>query len=233
MKKLLYILFIAGVCAPASAQFIEYGGGVGTFSYAGDLSRGYKPLNAGLGLHGVYRMNLSEFVSFRTTFAFGSFSGEDDPAIDALGEVRQQSFSTSVFEFSGVMEYYFLNFRDEDSRVRWSPYLFGGFGLSRVEKVEGAPDNFNRIQAVVPFGAGFTHLIGKQFNLGIELGVRGTFTDYIDGISDTEQTRKNSFQFGHPNSNDWYFYTGITFTYILYKIPCPFPYVPNRSMFKR
>ena len=219
--------------SPAYSQFIEFGGGIGTFSYAGDLSRGYKPLNARVGFHGVYRMNLSEFVSFRTSLTIGSVSGSDDPAIDPLGEVRQQSFSTSLVEFSGVMEYYFLNFRDEDSRVRWSPYLFGGFGLARVEKVDGAPDDFNKIQAVVPFGLGFTHLIGKQYNIGIELGVRGTFTDYLDGIPDSNQTRKDGFQFGHPNSNDWYFYTGITFTYILYKIPCPFPYVPNRHMFKR
>ena len=178
-------------------------------------------------------MSLSEFVSFRSTLAIGSFSGKDDPPLDALAEVRQQSFSTSVVEFAGAIEYYFLNFRDEDSRTRWSLYFFAGFGLSRLEKVQGAPDDFNKIQAVVPFGLGFTHLIDKQFNLGIELGVRGTFSDYIDGISDSEQTRKDGFQFGHPNSNDWYFYTGITFTYILYKIPCPFPYVPNRSMFKR
>ncbi len=219
--------------SPVSAQFIEFGGGIGTFSYAGDLSRGYKPLKARFGAHGVYRMNFTEFFSFRTTLAIGSFYGEDDPAIDALGEVRQQSFSTSVVEVSGALEYYFLNFRDKDARTRWSPYLFAGFGLSRLGKVESAPDDFNKIQAVVPFGLGLTHLLGKQFNLGVELGVRGTFTDHIDGVSDSDQTRKDGFQFGHPNSNDWYFYGGITFTYILYKIPCPFPYVPNRSMFKR
>ena len=54
--------------------------------------------------------------------------------------------------------------------------------------------------------------------------------DYLDGISDGDQRIKD-YQYGNPNENDWYFYTGITFTYVLYKIPCPFPYEPNHSIF--
>lgn len=230
--KLLASFFLLLSIQTASSQFLEFGGGIGIFGYAGDLSRGYNPLESKFGAFGVYRMNFSEFVSFKTSLGIGSLAGNDDNPIDPLGEARSHSFSTGITELSGVLEYHFLDFRNEKSPIRWSPFVFGGFGLARLGEVNGAPDDFNQIQAIVPFGIGFKQLIGKQFGLSLEIGTRKTFTDYIDGVSDTEQTVKN-FEFGHPTSKDWIFFTGVSFTYILYKIPCPFPYIPNKSMFKR
>ncbi len=177
-------------------------------------------------------MNFSEFVSFRTRLIYGSLVGNDNSPIDPLGEVRNASFKANFLEFSGAFEYYFLDFRDEKSHIRWSPYFFAGFGLSRFGGDVLNNENFSRIQAVIPFGIGVKQLIGKQFAVNFEIGPRTMFTDYLDGISGGEPTVKD-FQFGHPSSNDWYFQAGLSVTYILYKIPCPFPYIPNRAMLRR
>ena len=225
------MFFIALV---SQAQFLEFGGGIGGISYAGDISRGYQPLDSRFSVHGVYRMNFSEFVSFRTSLTVGSFAADEtsDP-IDPLGSVRNQSFERRLLEFAGAMEYYFLDYTDRQSPIQFSPYLFAGFGVARINEVPEAPEGFSRIQAVLPFGLGIKQLIGKQFALALEFGARKSFTDYLDGISGGEQTTKRGNQFGQPNTDDWYMQTSLTFTYILYKIPCPFPYVPNQSMFKR
>lgn len=230
--KVFLVLFL-GLTLTAKAQFLEFGGGIGAMSYAGDLSRGYKPLDSKLAGFGVFRMNFSDFISFRTALAYGSIAGDDGTPIDPLGEVRGHSFNTNLWEFSGVLEYHFLDFRHDKSPINWTPYFFAGIGFMRLGEVNGAPDDFGRLHANIPFGLGFKQLIGRKFAITADIGVRKTFTDYLDGISDSNQTRKDGFQFGHPNTDDWYFFTGISFTYVLYKIPCPFPYIPNRYMFKR
>ena len=230
--KLFLALFL-GASFSLEAQFLEFGGGIGALSYAGDLSRGIKPLDSKLGGFGVFRMNFSDFLSFRTALAYGTLAADDGNPIDPLGEVRNHSFKTSLWEFSGVLEYHFLDFRHEKSPIRWTPYFFAGIGFSKLGEINGAPEDFGSIQANVPFGIGVKQLIGKRFAVTADFGVRKTFTDYLDGVSDSNQTRKDGFEFGHPNTNDWYFFSGISLTYILYKIPCPFPYVPNRFMFKR
>ena len=231
VSSFLFLVTISSI----HAQFIEFGGGIGAYSYAGDLSRGYKPLDSRFGVYGIYRLNLSEFVSFRTSLGIGSLQGDDSDPIDPLAEERQRSFKTNLLEFSGVIEYYFLDFKSDKASIKWSPFVFGGFGLTRFGEIEGAPEDqdFNRIQAHLPFGLGFKHLIGRRFAIAAEFGVRRTFTDMLDGVADSEQTRKDGFNFGQPNTNDWYFFSGISVTYILYKIPCPFPYVPNKTLLKR
>ena len=228
--SILLVLFLSFYSSVG--QFIEYGGGLGATSYAGDLSRGYQPLDSRFSVYGFYRLNFSEFVSFRTSLTYGRLTGDDSNPIDPLAEERNQSFQANLFELAGTFEYYFLDFRDEQSPIRWSPYLFAGFGITRFSAENIPNEDFSRTQAVLPFGVGIKQLIGKQFAVALEFGPRKTFTDHLDGVSGGEQTVKD-FNFGQPNTDDWYFHAGISVAYILYKIPCPFPYIPNQSMFRR
>lgn len=231
LKTVILFLFLS-VSYTTFGQFIEFGGGLGATSYAGDLSRGYKPLDSRFSLYGFYRLNFTEFLSFRTSLMYGRLTGDDSNPIDPLAEERNQSFRANFFELAGTFEYYFLDYRDEQSPIRWSPYLFAGFGMSRFSGNNIPNEDFSRTQAVLPFGVGVKQLIGKQFAVAFEFGPRKTFTDFLDGVSGGEQTVKD-FNFGQPNSDDWYFHAGISIAYILYKIPCPFPYIPNRSMYRR
>ena len=212
------------------AQFLEFGGGVGGYNYFGDLNRNPRIGKIKPGIQGIYRMNMSEFVSIRTTIALGSIQGDDSAPIDHLSRVRQTSFNQRFTEFSATFEYFFLNFVD-NKLLKWSPFAYAGFGLTRLDKNVDT-EILGRTQANIPFGIGIKHLIDRKFSIGFEIGARKTFTDLLDGVADGEQTVKD-FEFGHPNGNDWYLFTGVTFTYIIYKIPCPFPYIPNRSIFNR
>ncbi len=209
---------------------MEFGGGIGSMNYAGDLVRGYSFKTSSLAGTAFYRMNFSEIFTIRLALTVGKVRGSETP-IDAFAQQRAHSFNSSVLELSSVFEYHFLDFKTENSRVKYSPYIFGGVG---VINFNDAPENEDagKFQPVIPMGVGFKYLIQKKYTIGIEAGARKTFFDYLDGISDGDQTIKD-YQYGNPKDDDWYFFTGITFSVTLFNIPCPFPYRPNQSILSR
>ncbi len=161
---------------------------------------------------------------------FGKLTGSEEP-IDAFANQRTASFDILIAELSSVAEYHFLDYKHDKSMIKWSPYAFLGIGFTRIYNSDQTNGEFNKIQAVIPVGLGVKHLIGKRFSAGFEMGMRKTFFDLIDNISDGDLDTKN-YQYGNPEDNDWYYYFGINLSFIIYEIPCPFPYIPNRHMLK-
>ena len=210
------------------AQKYEFGLGLGGASYSGDLYRGYDVLNQKLGVQGLCRINTAPDISWKFALTYAKVAGDDGKPFDVLGEQRGASFERSFLEASAVFEYHFLDYKHDKSLVKWSPFAFAGVGMTKFFNLEST-DNFSSYQPVVPFGLGFKHLIGKQFTMSVEYGARKTFFDQLDGVSDGDVSNKD-YQFGNPANDDWYHFVGVTFSYILYKIPCTYRYVPNRSM---
>ncbi len=221
-----------GITFHSFAQFIEYGGGVGTFNYSGDLIRGYQITNSRLAGQVFYRLNLTPYLSSRFSLTYGRLTGSDQKPIDAFAQQRNSSFSITLGEISGAFEYHFLDYKTQDALIKFSPYVVVGFGLFKMYGVDDPNGNYNLIQPTMPVGFGLKHLIGKRFSAGLEFTGRKTFFDYLDNVSDGDQTIKN-YQYGNPNDKDWYYYTGISVSYILWDIPCPFPYVPNRAIMRQ
>lgn len=229
LRKGIFILLLTA-WTTSTAQFMEFGGGVGTMNYSGDLVRGFSFSTSSIAGTAFYRMNFSEILTVKLALTVGNVKGSETP-IDALAVQRNHSFNSSILEVSSVFEYHFLDFKTEGSRVNYSPYIFGGIGFINFSDV---PDNedVGRIQPVIPLGVGFKYLLERKYTIGFEAGARKTFFDYLDGISDGDQTIKD-YQYGNPKDDDWYFFTGITFSITLFNIPCPFPYRPNQSILSR
>ena len=223
----VFLLFIA---SEGKSQFIEYGGGLGAMNYAGDLARGYQFTKQSPAIQGIYRLNFSEIVSLKFGLLYGKVTGDDNDPIDAFAATRDASFSRKILEGSVTIEYHFLDYKNKKSQIKWSPYFFGGIGFAKLLGIDNTIEDISNFQPVMPFGFGIKHLIGKQFSVSFEVGARKMFTDKFDGVSEGELFNKN-FQYGNPNDNDWYHFTGFSFTYILYKIPCPFRYIPNKSLY--
>ena len=211
---------------------MEFGAGLGVTNYSGDLVSGYRLSYAKPAATFHYRMNFSEIIGNRITLTFGGIEGDDSEYVDVLGQNRNHSFNSSIVELSSVFEYHFLDYKNQESIQKWSPYAFLGFGLMRLNNPSNDEEDYARTQSVIPMGIGFKHKIGKRFVAEFEAGARKTFFDYLDGISDGDVTIKD-YQFGNPNDDDWYFFTGFRISFVLYEIPCPFPYVPNRSLLRR
>lgn len=214
------------------SQKTEFGLAVGGMNYSGDLTRGYKILDQKIGVQGLYRINFDKDVSFRLNLLYGQFSGSDSAhPIDPFAAIRDASFSRSVIEGSAIIEYHFLDYKNKHSTVKWSPYFFAGIGITKILNMDPALDNFSSLQPVIPFGGGVKHLIGKQFSASVEFGARKMFFDELDRISEGDVYDKSNTQFGNPNDNDWYHFLSISFSYIIFKIPCHYRYVPNKTIY--
>lgn len=216
------------------AQKYEFGLGIGGVSYTGDLQRGYRLTKQSPGIQGIYRINAAQDVSFKFALLFGQVKGSDSsPYYDALSQVREASFSRLFLEGSAVFEYHFIDYLHKNSTFRWSPYLFAGVGAINIYGTDDEQDNFSKIQPVIPFGLGVKHLVGKQFSAAIEFGARKTFFDHLDRVSGGDVFDKSGFQFGNPGDKDWYYFLGVSFSYVLYNIPCVYRYVPNKTLGKK
>ena len=212
----------------AYGQETEVGFGIGGFKYIGDLSRGINLKSIQPGANAFFRTNLNKEVSFRVGLTAGKLSGSDaKTTIDAFGEMRDASFNIFLMEASTVFEYHFLNWRQENSIIRWTPYLFGGLAIFGVSGMADKPEEYSNIQPSIPFGFGFKYVLNPKWYLGLEFGARKTFFDYLDNVGPGDVVIKD-YQYGNRFDNDHYFFIGLSMTYSFYTIPCPTsPYKKN------
>jgi hypothetical protein len=209
------------ICYEVSAQRSEIGFGLGTFNYTGDLSRKYNFLNSKPAATVFYRSNLSNVVSFRAAITAGKLGAKDNHPIDAFAESRKASFNIFILEASTVMEYHFLNWRDDKRPLRFTPYLFAGLGLFTISGNQNKNGDYSNVQGTIPFGAGFKYIVNPKWYVALEFGMRKTFFDYLDNISVADPRDKNNRQYGNPFDNDHYYFLGLSVTRTFYDIPCP------------
>lgn len=220
-------LFVGSILALAtndsSAQLVqksEIGFGLGTFNYTGDLVRSYDFAYSQPAFTIFYRANVSKVISFRASFTAGKVSASDASPIDAFAARRNASFDIFLSELSGVYEYHFLDWRDNIRRLRFTPYLFAGLALFNMSGVPSRTEQYSTVQLAVPFGGGIKYVINPKYYIAMEFGIRKTFFDYLDNISDSDKGYK-TYQYGNGNDYDTYYFLGLTLTRTFYDIPCP------------
>ncbi|MBY0434120.1 MAG: outer membrane beta-barrel protein [Cyclobacteriaceae bacterium] len=211
-------------CFSAKAQLTqrsEVGFGLGTFNYTGDLVRTYNFAFSQPAATLIYRNNVSKVISFRASFTGGKLAASDTrKPIDAFASQRSASFNIFLMEVSGVYEYHFLDWRDSKRRLRFTPYLFAGLALFNISGLSSRTQQYSSIQMAIPFGGGMKYVINPKYYIAAEIGIRKTFFDYLDNISDGDPSQKN-YQYGNKFDYDNYFFLGITLTRTFYDIPCP------------
>lgn len=199
----------------------EIGFGLGTFNYTGDLVRTYNFGSSKPAATVFYRSNISNVISLRTAVTAGKIGASDlRKPIDAFATARAASFNLFLFEAAASFEYHFLDWRDSKRRLRFTPYLFAGAGLFGFSGVQQKNAEYSNIQFAIPFGGGMKYVLNPKYYIAFEIGIRKTFFDYLDNISEGNPSIKN-YQYGNVFDNDNYFFTGITLTYTFYDIPCP------------
>ena len=215
------ILFTATLAAAQLIQRSEVGFGLGTFNYTGDLARTYSFSNSQPAATIFYRNNLSKVISLRASFTAGKLSASDaSNPIAAFAQKRNASFDIFLSELSGVYEYHFLNWRDDIRRLRFTPYLFLGMALFNMSGVTDKAAQYSTVQVSIPIGGGIKYVVNPKYYVALEFGVRKTFFDYLDNVSDGDKAYKN-YQYGNGNDYDNYFFLGLTLTRTFYDIPCP------------
>jgi len=234
--------------------------------YIGDLNQTgyfkYQDPAGGLG----YRHNINKRFAIRAQGLYANVHASDADSDDPVQRERNLSFKSVILEGSAQMEFNFLPFK-LGTDYFFSPYLFlglGGFHFNPKAALNGtwyalqplstegegtAADpgskRYSLNSVCIPFGIGFRWSLGKYFGIGIESGMRKTFTDYLDDVSgtypnpvylnsaaavalsDRSLNREPGIsdlgrQRGNSTTTDWYNYTGIVISIRLPKpnVPC-------------
>ena len=203
------------------SQRSEIGFGVGTFNYTGDLVRTYNFAFSKPAGTVFYRANISKVISLRTAITAGKIGASDmRKPIDAFAVARASSFNLFLLETSIAFEYHFLDWRDPKRKLRFTPYLFAGVALFGISGNASKNASYSNVQPAIPFGGGMKYVLNPKYYIALEIGIRKTFFDYLDNISDEDPAFK-TYQYGNTFDNDNYFFLGFTLTRTFYDIPCP------------
>lgn len=222
--KYLPALLLAGIyffAAPAKsvAQKIEIGAGLGALNYKGDIAPNYRLRFFRPGGSLFFRYNPSQALSLRAEVMGGLITAADEHSKDPFQQARNMSFRSRVFEGSAVAEYNFLDYVDRRFAVNWTPYVFGGIGLMKFSPTPQTA-SYKTSSLVLPYGVGVKYQIKRPWNVGLELGARKTFSDYLDNLGG-DPVNNDKLQQGDPSRKDAYLFLKLSVSYTFYKIVCP------------
>ena len=266
MKSILRILLILCLPALSKAQYLEAGILVGGANYLGDLSNNSSTVYLGetkLAYGAFARYNITDFWTVRLGLNSAKIEGQDaNIKNDAFLRDRNLSFRTNITEVALTGVYNILGFQPNGLYSPFSPYVFAGAAFTRFtpktryqgnwvnlqplgtegQGMAGFGSTYNKFTVSIPFGVGVKYALTDKLNLGLEIGARRTFTDYLDDVSGTYVTypdllagngdlaatlgnRTGELKGGEPvivdtgtqrgdnASVDWYFILGVTVSY--------------------
>ncbi len=161
------------------------------------------------------RYKLSQMFALNTHFAYGKVSGDDALTKEFFRNYRNLNFKSNIYELGSNFEFAFIResvghrYRLKGVRgqrgFEMSAYGFvgiAGFYFSPKGQIDGewvklrdlntegqgltsTRKKYSNIQVAIPLGIGFKYSFDRRWGIGLEYGIRKTFTDYIDDASKT------------------------------------------------
>ena len=238
MKTFLSLIFSLNLLF-VQAQRVHIGVAGGLANYNGDLlDKLYakKITNGFIGLTVHYE--LQDQILIRGAYNFARVNGSDIYSEKPYLVLRNLSFESAISEFSVVGEYYLFNLYER----RFSPYGFIGLGVfhfnpysydstgikvflkplsTEGQGIYSNKKEYSLWQPTIPIGAGVKFAITENLRIGIEIGLRKLFTDYLDDVSTS-----------YPDFNDLLAargQTAVDFAYRGDEIPGGDPVFPTKE----
>lgn len=215
MKKyLLFTLLMLWVVeAPMRAQDdpeyrMEIGVGAGFGGYQGDfngsLTRDLQPLGSVMA-----RYAFNPYSALRMTVGYTTMKGSSEDVETSYPDYREKpyTFKNTLYDVGLTYEYNFWPYgtgRDYRGAKRLTPFVFGGLGLTYIDKPDKGKTALN-----VPFGLGVKYKIGERVNLGLEWAIHFTLSDELDGVKDPYYVESS----GLFKNTDSYSALQLTLTY--------------------
>ena len=139
--------------------------------------------------------------------------GADRLTKEPFRQNRNLSFRSNIFELSGQAEFFFTKqqvgrrYKIKNAKgmknFNLNGYIFLGFGGfffnpkaqyndkwialqplgTEGQGLLGGTKKYSRVSFCVPYGVGFKNALNDEWTIGLEVGMRKTFTDYIDDVS--------------------------------------------------
>ncbi len=232
--------FVFIVPVTSNAQTLEIGISGGVSYYLGDINPALPYVYSQPAYGAMVRYNINNRWSARFSYSRGKLKGDDLKS--NVVKNRNLNFQTNINDFSLIGEFNFWDYFTGSRKNYFTPYIFGGIGFFTFKPfnfsgtnlnahgTEGQNVGYNNRSPYklwnfsFPFGFGFKYSLSDRFALGLEWGMRKTFTDYIDDISTTYYTSGDpvsdptgmydaGMQRGNEKTMDWYNFTLLSITY--------------------
>lgn len=212
MAKYL-IQFLVMVCAmtcpvKASAQEdyrFDIGGGIGMTGYLGDANTSNLWSSPSWDVELLFRYMLNPRWALKSNFYIGGLSGDSSKMTNIFPNDATYKFTSTFYEIGEMAEFNFFNYgMGETYRnlKRISPYITAGLSLTAWSTKGDSGAAFT-----IPFGVGVKYKPSERVNLGIEVLMKKTFSDRLDGNAlDDPMGIESSFM----KNTDWY--STLTFT---------------------
>lgn len=267
MKKQIQIIALLFLPMAAFAQHFEAGILIGGSNYLGDLSNNsssvyLKETKPAFGA--LVKYNINHLFALRLGGNYTWVAGRDaNVNNDDFVRNRNLSFRSTITEFSLIGEINIPGYQAYGLYMPFSPYIFGGISYFRYnprtryegnwvdlqplgtegQGMAGREGEYGLSEFAIPFGIGVKYALTDKLNLGLELGARRTFTDFLDDVSGTYVSYpellaangelaaalgnrtgelmengepvvvETGTQRGDLTDRDWYFILGVTVTY--------------------
>lgn len=260
MKKILVISFALLLTISGYSQHSEIGLFGGVSYYLGDLNPSSQFSLPHPAAAIFYRYNFNPRFAYKLFFGYGTVEGND--AVVKFDEERNLSFKSVITELSNQIELNFIKYVPGNLDYGFTPYIFVGFTIFYFDPkaeynghwyalqplgTEGQTTSehpnskkYSLVSTAIPFGAGIKLNLSKLITIGLEWGMRKTFTDYLDDVSTTytdpkvlasengplsailadrslpvngKQVTHTNLQRGNSKTKDWYSFAGFTLTY--------------------
>jgi hypothetical protein len=258
MKIFLVTLSSFLFTVTTSAQNFHLNLFAGASNYQGDLQDKRFTFSQSHVAGGVgVSYDLSDKFSVRSGITLAKISADDKYGRNRL---RNLNFTSNLTEVNLGLEYYITRLQDH----ALTPFVFGGIALYHFNpyttdtsgskyflkplSTEGegfiqGRNNYSLTQFAIPFGGGVKLSLSENINVGLELGLRKLFTDYLDDVSTSyvdqallfttkgskavelafrgdELKNGNTYPAGGSmrggaKNKDWYYFTGLTVSFRL------------------
>ena len=271
MKSRILIFLFVLIGAAASAQRYEVGGWVGGANYFGDLNAngGFSTIRPGGGA--FLRMNFGTRWAIKYSASFARVMGDDARSTDQFDRQRNLSFRSNIAELAFLGEFNFLEYSKLKKEKWFSPYLTLGFAVFYYNPqaefngqwyflqplgTEGQNDpsysgleKYRLVSFAIPIGMGLKFSLTENWNIGLDVVNRITFTDYLDDVSGAypsplslpdgrngiayqlydrsaevgERIGEEGYQRGSSEKRDDYLFLGLSVSYTFVRQKCPSP----------
>jgi hypothetical protein len=161
------------------------------------------------------KYKLTESIALHSHVTYGQVRGDDKLTKEPFRNNRNLNFKSNIYELNINFEYSFLYSRQgggyrlrgvkRASSLEALGYVFAGVGVFKFnpkgqfndkwyelqplgtegQGISEGRKKYKRTQVCIPIGIGGRYFFNRRMGIGVEFGIRKTFTDYIDDVSKT------------------------------------------------
>ncbi|MCP4438851.1 MAG: hypothetical protein GY810_07890 [Aureispira sp.] len=205
MRFLILAFITSFLVNPIHAQFVEIGGLGGAVSFNGDVHPSAIFINTRFSIGAMVRYHAHPHFTIRAGFQHGTLEAKDTDSQKKEIRERNLSFRSKITEVSLIQEINLAPFIPQKKGQSFSPYIGVGVSLfwfnpttlydgkwielqplgTEGQGLEQYPrqKHYKLFQPAIPIVLGLKYNLGGRINIGLDIGYRFTFTDYIDDVS--------------------------------------------------